>query len=251
MKLKKIINSWIIITVIIILSGCNFFKVHVTYFTVNFYANDILIKTEQVKRSEFVTYPEAPEVPGYTFIEWNQDQLPIRSNVRIDAIYEINHYQITYINDGEEVANPTSYTILDEFVLNNPTKEGFLFVGWFMDDIKYEKIEKGTFEDLTLVAVYDDYYHQVYEDKLVLESIYKDILTETVDQLDPLPLVGNNNQSKITWQSNTTGFSVNPETGEVTITNTTFDQEVTLYAIIEKDNCVELCEFRFTISKIS
>ena len=32
----------------------------------------------------------------------------------------------------------------DEFILNNPTKNGYNFLGWYVNDVKIEKIEKGS-----------------------------------------------------------------------------------------------------------
>ncbi len=43
-------------------------------------------------------------------------------------------YSITYILFGEtvdDITNPDRYTIEDSFVLNNPTREGYVFVGWY------------------------------------------------------------------------------------------------------------------------
>jgi hypothetical protein len=136
---------------------------------------------------------------------------------------------------------------LDEFVLNNPTKDGIAFLGWFLDGQKVEKIEKGTIGDLTLIALFDIQSTDVFQDKTALENEYQDLLSGIVERLDPLPVIGINKQSKITWQSDSTAVSVDPDSGAVTITKGDFENEVVLYAIVEKDNFVELCMFRFTI----
>jgi len=248
---KKLLFSLIIFLNLSFLAGCTFFKVEITYYTVRFYADENLIKIEPVRSGYYATYPEAPEVRGYSFIGWDREPEPVLSNLSINAIYEINHYQITYINDGNPVDNPTTYTVLDEVVLNNPTKEGISFLGWFQNGQKIEKIEKGTIGDLTLIAMYDVQTTDVYYDKLALEDDYQDILSGIVNQLDPLPLVGKKNQSKIIWQADSTAVSVNPETGEVTITKGDFACDVILYAIVEKGNYIELCKFRFTIPSSS
>lgn len=242
---KHLVRFFMLISTIGLLTGC--FNVKVPYYTVEFYAQDQLIKSEVVKRSHFATYPDAPEVRGYSFEGWDRERLPVRSDLKVNALYELIHYQITYVNYGEPVDNPNTYTVLDEIVFNNPTTGDFVFLGWFLDGVKVEKIEKGTIGDLTLVAVYDEVNYMVREDKEALIDDYKDILSGNVEALDALPLVGTVYQSKITWQSNSTGVYVNPFTGEVTITKGEQIQEIILYAIIEKDNYVELCEFRFNI----
>ncbi len=43
-------------------------------------------------------------------------------------------YSITYIlfwDTVDDITNPDRYTIEDSFVLNNPTREGYVFVGWY------------------------------------------------------------------------------------------------------------------------
>jgi len=48
------------------------------------------------------------------------------------AQYSVNHYSISYNLNGGVLAanNRTSYTVEDTFTLNNPTKEGYTFLGW-------------------------------------------------------------------------------------------------------------------------
>lgn len=247
MMRKKILFTFMIFLTFIFLTGCAFFSEKITYYTVRFYANETLIKTESVRSGYYATYPEAPEVRGYTFKGWDVEPVPVLSSLQIHALYEINHYTITYVNDGNPVDNPTSYTVLDEFVLNNPTKDGIAFLGWLLDGQKVEKIEKGTIGDLTLIALFDIQSTDVFQDKTALENEYQDLLSGIVERLDPLPVIGINKQSKITWQSDSTAVSVDPDSGAVTITKGDFANEVVLYAIVEKDNFVELCMFRFTI----
>ena len=219
-------------------------------YTVEFYANDALVEKKTVKKGETVTYPEAPELRGYTFKGWDTEPAPVQGNLRINALYEIIRYRITYINDGSPADNPETYTVLDEVILKNPEKEGYAFIGWFLDGEKIVKIERGTVGDLTLTAMYEETLTMVEQDREELLEDYGDVLKGTVSVIDRLPLAGKVNQSKITWQSNSTAVSVNPETGEVTITRSAFPQEVTLYALIVKGNTAEMCLFHFTVPAI-
>ena len=87
----------------------------------------------------------APEKEGYTFIGWTGSNGDIPEvNVKIDvgttgdkeykANYTINTYTIEYDLGGgileEGKTNPETYTVHDEFTLNNPEKEGYTFIGW-------------------------------------------------------------------------------------------------------------------------
>lgn len=40
----------------------------------------------------------------------------------------------------------------EDITLNNPTRDGYVFLGWYNGDTKVEKIVKGSTGNLTLVA---------------------------------------------------------------------------------------------------
>ena len=78
----------------------------------------------------------------------------------------ITKYTITYVLDDGTVAepNPSSYTSeTNEFTLNNPTKSGYVFLGWCEDaDLKVnceltKTISFGSFGDKTFYAKYGRY----------------------------------------------------------------------------------------------
>ena len=115
---------------------------------------------------------ELPEVTkeGYTFDKWVDDNgnevtkdTIITSDKEISAVFNINTYTISYkLNDGqleEGKSNPDEYTIETEtFTLNNPSKEGYTFIGWTCSDgITPEEnitINKGTTGNLNYEANY-------------------------------------------------------------------------------------------------
>jgi uncharacterized repeat protein (TIGR02543 family) len=80
------------------------------------------------------TYPIIPKAfdgyvnPDYQNVSWNQT-----TPKTITFIYTPTEYSISYALNGGEVstANKTSYNIeTTTFTLNNPTREGYTFVGW-------------------------------------------------------------------------------------------------------------------------
>jgi len=93
-----------------------------------------------------VTYDQAFTLPvalktGYTFSEWQLDGVTFvsgtwagTSNITIDAIYNVNVYNITYNNlQSTTHTNPMTYTIETPTInLTDPTERtGYTFVGWF------------------------------------------------------------------------------------------------------------------------
>jgi len=84
---------------------------------------------------------------GYTFEGWfNGEGEKVTTvaggatgNLELTAQFTIETYTITYHNvEGAtfETSNPETYTVEDEFpiVLNEPTKVGFNFLGWFLSE---------------------------------------------------------------------------------------------------------------------
>ena len=78
---------------------------------------------------------------GYKFIGWNEEiDKTVKGNKEYIAMWEPIEYTIEYDLDGGKIEgiNPTRYTIEStNITLNNPTKEGYKFLGW-----KEEKEEK-------------------------------------------------------------------------------------------------------------
>ena len=82
-----------------------------------------------------------PEKEGYTFTGWTnianivtvdangQFKMPAE-NVRFDATFEINKYNVTYKVDDKEVGTDVYNFNSDVVIRDVPTKEGYTFYGW-------------------------------------------------------------------------------------------------------------------------
>lgn len=107
-----------------------------------------------------------PTREGYTFVGWTgsngstpQTIVNIPKGSIGDKTYTANwdiiNYTITYeLNGGTNVSNFETYTIEDEIVLNNPTKEHYDFVEWQENGVKIEGISKGTTGNKTITAIW-------------------------------------------------------------------------------------------------
>ena len=100
---------------------------------------------------------------GYEFEKWTlsdgSDYVPtehMTKDVVVVAKFKTINYSITYNLDGGSADNPTTYTVEDKITLNNPTKQGFDFIGWTGSGVttpqKNLVINKGTTGPLTYTA---------------------------------------------------------------------------------------------------
>ena len=83
----------------------------------------------------------------------------VTTNLELVAKWQIINYNINYdLNDSiNNSSNPSSYTVEDTISLLNPTKKGYIFVGWYVNDNKVEQINLGTTGHLMLVAKWRTY----------------------------------------------------------------------------------------------
>ncbi len=104
-------------------------------------------------------------VPGSMATDWYPTQEELADRLGIDAsqveFYLGNTYQISYELDGGTNApgNPTSYRAgEDPVTLQDPTKEGYIFLGWKRNDVAEgyenttERAYDGYFENYTFTA---------------------------------------------------------------------------------------------------
>ena len=203
-KHSSMILIWLI--PILLLFSCDIKFVGSPYYTVNFYVDGVIIKTEEVKLHFPAQAPETPLKQGYTFTGWSKDFSKIEGDLDVHAIYEIINYSITYINDGSEINNPNTYTILDEITLNLPSKEGYNFIGWYQDDVLINTIPLGSTGEKTLIARYVAIKYQ-YQVEYYLENIDDD--NYTLDHIDTLS--GTINEEVNALIKNIDGFTFNNE----------------------------------------
>ena len=90
-----------------------------------------------------------PEKEGYTFTGWTnianivtvdangQFKMPAE-NVRFDATFEINKYNVTYKVDDKEVGTDVYDFNSDVVIRPVPTKEGYTFTGWTSTDSAFD-----------------------------------------------------------------------------------------------------------------
>ena len=118
-------------------------KYNVTFVDINPNNNvETILDIKEVDEGESVELIDHPEYRGYTFkcfklnnACYNNEE--IIEDTTLYTSYTVNEYNITYDLDGGELSenNPSTYTIKDTFTLNNPSKEGYTFLGWTGTDL--------------------------------------------------------------------------------------------------------------------
>ena len=114
-------------------------------YNVKFIDDGRIIRDEDVDAGTLIT-AETVSKEGYTFKYWTEDgdtafdfSNPITNSIILNSVYEIINYSINYDLDGgllpDGIVNPDKYTIISEpITLNNPSKEGYTFIGWTDDN---------------------------------------------------------------------------------------------------------------------
>ena len=107
--------------------------------------------TETYKVKSDVTVRTAhPEKEGYTFTCWTNIKnivtvdadgkftMPAQ-DVRFDAQFRINQYNVIYKVDGKDYGNTETYVFNSDVAIRPvPTKEGYTFSGWTSDDSAFD-----------------------------------------------------------------------------------------------------------------
>jgi uncharacterized repeat protein (TIGR02543 family) len=144
-----------------------------------------------------------PERDGYTFSGWYIDSSLLTpyvfstmpaENITLYAKWSTITYNIDYILDGgnNNSSNPSGYTIeTTTFTLNNPTKEGYTFLGWYTEDTysnELTEVSSGMTGDMTLYASWKiNQYTITFETNggTNIEAITQDYNTTVEEQSEP------------------------------------------------------------------
>ena len=95
--------------------------------------NNFNLGSQTVEYGKSAIAPQIPTVEGYTFKSWDTDFSNVTSNLVVNAIYEINKYEVVFQDfDGTQIGETQIVNWGSSATApQNPTREGHEFVGWF------------------------------------------------------------------------------------------------------------------------
>ena len=112
----------------------------------------IILKDATKLGHNFVGWYDNPEFSGSPITEIAANST---GDMTLYAKWEVSVFDITYeLNGGINASeNPDSYDVNKlPLVLGEPTKTGYNFLGWYLDDEKIDSIVEGTTGEIKLVA---------------------------------------------------------------------------------------------------
>ncbi len=132
---------------------------------------DVLTNEISVQYDHAFSLP-TPTKLGYSFQGWfdgenvinEGEKWNIASDISLKAHWTIVNYTINYVLNGGDnsKSNPQLYTVEDEYVFANPSRDGYSFDGWYVGDTLVDGIGKGTTGSITFEARWSPKKHTVY-----------------------------------------------------------------------------------------
>ena len=162
--------------------------------TVTFKNNGATISTVKVACGDTVTEPTVSPESGYELDGWyfNGTKWSFANGVTEDMVLEVKflpvsvEYTITYHNEnGAANTNKTSYSSTDAtFALASLSKDGCVFLGWYIDDDyaqKVTEITNGTTGNLDIYAKWAKYIDEETSGSITVDDKISGNLTGTYD----------------------------------------------------------------------
>jgi len=97
----------------------------------------VVIESQTIQHGQDAIAPELSIPNGYTFVSWDIDFKNVTETLNVQAIFEPVEYQISFDANGGTYQNDSSLLLITKDygdktgIPEQPTKEGYTFVGWF------------------------------------------------------------------------------------------------------------------------
>ena len=187
------------------------------------------IEDQQINYKEKAVKPDPnPSKIGYTFKYWSLKEngeeytfnSEITKNITLYAVYEINKYTVTYINEESEYHKEELTYGSKHEKIEDPFKTGYTFIGWYNENEEKVEYPITVTKDITLHSKYEINKYTVTfndEDRITTKEVNYNAKVEPVT-----------NQGK-------TGYTFKywsiEKGGEEYNFNTLVTENITLYAV--------------------
>ena len=204
-------------------------KYEINKYTVTFNDED-RISTKEVNYNNKVEPVINQGKTGYTFKYWSKEKggeeynfnTPVTENMTLYAVYEINKYTITYINEGSEYHKEELTYGSKHEKIEDPFKTGYTFTGWYNENEEKVEYPITVTKDITLHSKYEiNKYTVTFNDE-------DRITTKEVNYNAKVEQVINQGKTGYTFKY----WSVE-KGGEEYNFNTLVTENITLYAVYE------------------
>lgn len=131
------------------------------------------VTSQKVSKNSKVSRPKNPTKSGYTFVSWTLNgkeydfNSKVTKNITLKATWaknsEVKTYTVTFNSDGG--SKVASKKVVDGKTVakpSNPTKDGYKFLGWYLEDTKYNFDSKVT-KNITLKAKWERIVELTYK----------------------------------------------------------------------------------------
>ncbi len=158
-----VVFVFLVVLIILLVTFC-----HRKDYAVTFMVDGKEYRLENVRNMGEIVKPKAPTKEGYTFKGWYVDGKEfdfetgeITGDMQLEAQFTLNVYTVTIsdglgnkkeleIEHGKKVEEPET-----------PTKKGYNFLGWYLDDEKYD-FDKEVTSDMQLEARFSNKGNAIY-----------------------------------------------------------------------------------------
>ncbi|MDY0210766.1 MAG: InlB B-repeat-containing protein [Acholeplasma sp.] len=167
-----------------------FAKYEINEYTIKITSQGSLHSTILLTFGTEITLPTMPEVLGYTFKGFYEDDglfetlnMPAR-DVDLEAVYQVNQYEISF---GNLELTPIKVDFDALISLSEPTKLGFVFLGWFTDESLKQPFLLAQMPAMN-IELYAKFDYDTYTLNLDVEGEITSVLVDYKAQYD-LPIL--------------------------------------------------------------
>lgn len=128
------------------------------------------LSSQQIKWGESAVAPAAPEREGYTFTGWDGSFTNVKSDITVNATYQINTYTVTFLDwNGSVLKEQVVEWSASAEAPAAPEREGYIFKAWDTDfsNVRADLTVKAQYQLNQFTVIFQDWDDTVLSEQLV------------------------------------------------------------------------------------